>query len=152
MNTSRRLALLLVLALPIALSCRGGDTGTPAVDTAAAGRPDLAALIMDIRNGLAGISGRVAQDPTAARGIAMELYASRQELIEAHYGQVEQAHVTPALASEVETAEHRFHELLESLSPDQPDTLHVSRAAAMLMEQLDSVEREARRAGLLSGE
>jgi hypothetical protein len=151
MNRSRRLALILALTVPVAVSCRGGDTDTPAVDTAAAVRPDLAALIMDIREGLAGISGRVAQDPAAARAIAVELYASRQELIEAHYGVVEHPHVTPALASEVETAEHRFHELLESLSPHRPDTLHVSRAAAMLMEQLDSVEREARRAGLLSG-
>jgi hypothetical protein len=152
MRKSQRIALVLALAIPVALSCRGDESATPAADTAAAERPDLAALIADIRNGLAGISGRVGEDPTAARGIAMELYATRQELIEVHYGVVEHPHVTPALASEVETAEHRFHELLETLSPEQPDTLRVSRAATMLMEQLESVEREARRAGLMSEE
>lgn len=72
----------------------------------------------EIRDGIAALPDRVADDPEGARSRAVELYVTRQERIEQAAGPGTGS--PPALAESVHEAEARFHELMQLLGESAP--------------------------------
>ncbi|MBW3660715.1 MAG: hypothetical protein KY397_03675 [Gemmatimonadetes bacterium] len=109
---------------------------------------ELTTLVHDIRRGIAGIPGMVGESPDSARQSAVELYVSRQEVIEAGWGPRAGEDRARPVALAVDEAEHRFHELMEVLSVDPPpDSIAVAAAVESLDQALVDILREAEAEG-----
>lgn len=122
-----------------------GAPATPFEEPPPGGLPEW---IADIRDGLRDLPARARQDPVGAQRQALELYLSRQEVIERYYG-AGGPRTGPALGEAVEAGELRFHELLRlTARTPPPDSGEVAEAVAALEAQLEEVLRRARAEGV----
>jgi len=163
MPRSLRLSVILLGAACLACAADAGSSGT----TAQAGtepRPDSTAnasgalkippggledWIADIRNGVASLPDKIPNDLPAARAVALDLYAGRQEIIEIFYGENGRLTAGEELGPAVEHAEEKFHDLLLLLNGQEPpDAAQVRATVAALAAAYDRVLEEARRAGV----
>ena len=123
----------------------GGDTAEAPADTAAtAPIPDLSTLVGEIRTGIAELPAMTAADPVAARRTAVDLYATRQETIERHWGPRGDQGPSVELGRAVDAAEQSFHDLMALLNQEAaPDSSGVRRTVTALDLRLEAVLQEA---------
>lgn len=156
------LALLFVVAL---VDCGGksGEAGNedhqavregapaPIATSPAAGSEEvgLHALVADVREGIEPLPATVGHDPDGASQVAVRLYVTRQEAIEAKWGPGSEGAGEGPLARSVAEAEHRFHELMELLNATPPpDSVAVAEAVSALDARLAEVLRKAEEQGV----
>lgn len=154
-----------LLALTLLFACgrgegelrEGAETGDAAPpetvvatpETVRAAPDDVYSLVADIRAGIEPLPARADTAPAVARERAVQLYVTRQEEIERRWGPNGERKASEELATAVEEAETRFHELMELLSAaTPPDSAAVAEAVTELDEGLETVVREARAAGV----
>jgi hypothetical protein len=102
---------------------------------------DLADWVRDIRNGLAAVPELAATDRAAAQSRTLDLYITRQEYAEMYFGVDGRQRQSAELAVAIETAEDRFHELMQLLATERPSVDEVRLAVAALDEQQAAVGR-----------
>jgi hypothetical protein len=151
----RRVPVPLVPVVVLLAACGGGADPTAEADAPAsvdsapasvtageapgtATADSVVAWANEIRDGIALLPGRVADDPEGARSRAVELYVTRQERIEQAAGP---GTGSPAdLAESVHEAEARFHELMQLLGESPPpDSAAVGSAVDALDGRLGEV-------------
>lgn len=121
---------------PISATVPTSDVGTDQIG--------LHDLVTDIREGIAPLRAIVGGSPDSARQVAVRLYVTRQEAIEARWGPGSEGAGDGSLARAVARAEHGFHDLMEMLNATpSPDSAAVSEAVAALDERLAEVLRKA---------
>jgi hypothetical protein len=102
---------------------------------------DLGDWVHDIRQGIATLPDRAAKDAAAAQRGALDLYVTRQEYSEMYYGVDGRIRSSAELATAIETAEARFHELLKLLTASNPEIDAVQSAVDALDKQQSLVAR-----------
>jgi hypothetical protein len=102
---------------------------------------DLGDWVSDIRRGIALIPEAMRKDAAAAQRAALDLYVTRQEYAEMYYGVDGRLRATDELASAIETAEERFHELLKLLTNPATSVDAVKPAVVALDQQQAIVAR-----------
>lgn len=162
-------AVLLAAALVAAACGEGkprpeetGPAGTESPGAAAttpAGTPEgliagtppggLEDWVADIREGTAGLTERALTEGPAAQRVALDLYIGRQEYIEMYYGPGGRLHPAGAteLGETVLAAEQEFHDLLQRLAVQPPDTAAIRLGVDSLGARLERVVRLAKAAG-----
>ncbi|HEY0809994.1 MAG TPA: FTR1 family protein, partial [Longimicrobiales bacterium] len=96
---------------------------------------DLGDWVNAIVDGVAPLPEQAKTDGAAAQRKALELYVTRQEYIEMYYGPGGKLNAAPELGTEIESAEARFHELMQLLGAKPVDISAVEKATTALREQ-----------------
>lgn len=109
---------------------------------------DLADWVKDIRKGLAEVPALTKTNPAAAQKQALDLYVTRQEYLEMYYGLDGRNQATPELSRAIETAEEKFHVLMQLLAQKGPAPDVVETAVDSLDDQHALVAKLWKKSGV----
>jgi hypothetical protein len=109
---------------------------------------DLADWVKDIRNGLDEIPALTKQNPADAQKKALDLYITRQEYAEMYYGLDGRNKASEELSAAIETAEERFHVVMQLLAQTAPAQDAVESAVDSLDAQQALVAKLWKKAGV----
>ncbi|MGQ0560492.1 MAG: hypothetical protein ACT443_01305 [Gemmatimonadota bacterium] len=109
---------------------------------------DLGDWVQDIRAGIADVPELAARDAGEAQRKTLDLYVARQEYAEMYYGVDGRNQATAELSEAVETAEERFHALMQLLAKPNPSIDALKTAVAALDEQQAVVAQLWRQSGV----
>lgn len=155
MGAMRRLLILSILAA-VACGAPDDDAETRADSPAEAegliqGTPEGGALdwVADIDAGLDSVPVLLGRAPATVQSHVLDLYVSRQEYLEMYYGPNGRLESSPSLAEAIDGNEARFHDLMQAVSAETPDSAEVAALAdslaaqtARVREAAESVDRE----------
>jgi high-affinity iron transporter len=135
-------SLLLIALAAMATACErvekdaAAEPTTPAVSLIP-GTPegDLGDWVQNIVDGTARLPEEAKSDAASAQRKALDLYVSRQEYIEMYYGPGGKLSASAELGAAIESAEARFHELMQLLGAKPVDIAAVEKATTALHEQ-----------------
>ena len=109
---------------------------------------DLADWVKDIRKGLDDIPALTRQNPADAQKKALDLYITRQEYAEMYYGLDGRNKASEELSAAIETAEQRFHVVMQLLAQKTPAQDAVETAVDSLDAQQALVAKLWKKAGV----
>lgn len=119
--------------LAAALACGGTEAQPDASAPASQQAETPGRLVGEIRDGIRDLPALAASDRVAARRLAVDLYATRQEALERSWGVRGSESPDSTLARTVMEAEAAFHQLLGLLNQEAaPDSAAVASAVAEL--------------------
>lgn len=109
---------------------------------------DLADWVEDIRDGIADVPALTKENPAEAQKKTLDLYVTRQEYAEMYYGLDGRNKATDELSAAIETAEERFHVLMQMFAQKAPSHDAVKSAVAALDEQQALVAKLWKKSGV----
>lgn len=145
----RRFLILSILVAACGAPADETDNGTEAASAAEAegliqGTPEGGALdwVADIEAGLDSVPVLLGRDPAMVQSHVLNLYVTRQEYLEMYYGPGGRLEASSSLAEAIDGNEARFHDLMQAVSVEAPDSGEVAALADSLGAQTSRV-REA---------
>jgi hypothetical protein len=109
---------------------------------------DLADWVKDIRKGIADVPALTKTNPAEAQKKALDLYVTRQEYAEMYYGVDGRNKASVELSEAIETAEERFHVVMQLLAQKAPAYDAVDTAVNALDEQQALVAKLWKKTGV----
>lgn len=109
---------------------------------------DLADWVGDIREGIEDVPALAKQNPAEAQKRTLDLYVTRQEYAEMYYGLDGRNKASEELSAAIETAEERFHVLMQLFSQKAPSHDAVKTAVDALDEQQAVVAKLWKKSGV----